>query len=514
MSSQNHANGTVESSSNLIPYAGSESEFEYQSGHSRGSRASDLLRRVTQYTEYSVASGEAGREEEAEEEARRKQHLASQPTRHGFWSRHNGAMRKMFFKQWVTVILVLCAYVLAVFSIYRGSMYKRLDRLTNLKVLVVVEDDRTGILTSTLLQSLESPAVAHLAGWTVNNYIPEDEVIDLISKEKYWGSIYVSAPNVSTQLVSAFQKGQNVSDVALVRCYYETARDLMGVSLYAKPALLQAGAVFDTFLQEEVYPGLIAGLSAGQFAALRNTSTLTNPPDILFTDGNPVTNPVLLAPLQVGLIYMIILSLFQILWFLKINGDMAKFLRPINYIAYRMTMSQVNCLVISLAYACLNRAFQIDMNRKWKGGFGVMWMVSFLVMSACGGANENIFLVTGAILPPLGGFWILFFVILNISATFSPIELCPAVFRFTYALPIKNGYELMKMILLGTYSGHIGRYFGVLVAWVVLNNLLMPFCLLFFANMSKKKIVTELAKEKAEDQDDERSEPGKTARTP
>ncbi|GME87741.1 unnamed protein product [Ambrosiozyma monospora] len=96
---------------------------------------------------------------------------------------------------------------------------------------------------------------------------------------------------------------------------------------------------------------------------------------------------------------------------------------------------------------------------------------------------------------PLGGFWMMFFIITNIAATFSPMETCPEFYRFTYAMPIKNAYELMKVLFFDTYRGHIGRYFGVLIAWVVLNNILMPFCLMFFS-FKLKRAAAKLAKEK------------------
>lgn len=131
------------------------------------------------------------------------------------------------------------------------------------------------------------------------------------------------------------------------------------------------------------------------------------------------------------------------------------------------------------------------MNKAWSGGFGVMWMISFLTMSAVGGANENLSLLCFATAPPLMGFWVLFFVMINISATFAPIELCAKFYRFTYAMPIKNSYELMKVLLFDTYRGDIGRNFGILVAWIAVNNLLMPLCLFFFATMMKKKIMGE-----------------------
>ncbi|QPG72740.1 hypothetical protein FOA43_000041 [Brettanomyces nanus] len=479
---------------NSSSVSGSPQEYENASGLEEldksqpESATSRLLRSVSQYTAYSVASGQAARDTQEEEE--HHEGVADPPPapKFGFWASENSDLRKTAFKQWGFTILLLSAYVLAVFSIYWGSMYNRYDRLINLKVLVVVEDDESGVISSSLLRAINSSSVNRLAGWTVKKYMPPEEVVKLVHTEKYWGSIYVSSNNASTELVSALQNNSTLNDTGLVVSYYETARDMIAVASYVKPALLEAGGIYGNIMQTQIYPQLVANLSSDQFGALQMNPLLTNTPNFEYVDGNPVISSMMLAPLQVGLIYIIILSFFQILWFIKLNGELAQRVKPVSYIITRLLMSQANFLILSLAYTCLNKAFQIDLNRAWKGGFGVMWMVSYLLMAAVGGANENVSMVTAATLPPATGFWILFFVIINISATFAPIELCPQVFRFTYAMPIKNGYEIMKVVLMDTYRGNLGRNFGVLVAWLVLNSILQPFCMLFFAYMTKRRL--------------------------
>lgn len=141
------------------------------------------------------------------------------------------------------------------------------------------------------------------------------------------------------------------------------------------------------------------------------------------------------------------------------------------------------------------------MDNTWSGGFGVFWMVSYLTMAAVGGANQNAALILFAWMPPLMGFWLLFFVMINISATFAPISLCPEFFRFTYAMPIKNAYELMKIVLFDTSRRALGRYFGILIAWIVVNNLLLPFCMMAFAMITKKKVMKQARQEQAHKKD-------------
>lgn len=263
------------------------------------------------------------------------------------------------------------------------------------------------------------------------------------------------------------------------------------------PALYLFGDVLQGYFQETAYPQFVEPLTSDQFANLRDTN-LFQYPTILYTDGAPATSDVVLGPLQVGLIYIIIITFFQFMWFIKLNQLVGMATSGKDYIIFRMVISQITYLFLSLAFACLNAAFHIPLNNAWSGGFGVLWMIAFLSMSAVGGANENIALLTFSTFPPLFGFWLLFFVMLNISATFSPIELCPGFYKFTFAMPIKNAYELMKVLIFDTSRAHIGREFGILVAWIGLNNILLPFCIMFFASRMKKQAMAEIeAKKKA-----------------
>ncbi|KAG7696666.1 hypothetical protein KL951_003122 [Ogataea haglerorum] len=460
----------------------------------RQENSNSLMRMVTQYTEYSVSHvNEANMNNQERENDEKMAKEQQEPVKTGFLSKKYAQQRRKFFKQYIIIIVVLWTFILCVFSIYWGSLYNRGTRLVNLKVLLVVEDGASiensdYPVSQALLRAAESPQLKRLLGWTPRNYTDDDWVINEVRKQKYWGAIYVTSNNVSQQLVQALENGQDFNTSTLVNGYYESGRDPIGVSTYVEPSLLKLAIGFSDIMQQEVYPSLLSQLTSEQFARLQNITTLSSTPEITLKDGVPMTDYTIIAPVQVGLIYIVILTFFQVMWFQRINQEAAETLKPVSYIIYRMVIAQVNYLLISLGYSCLNAAFQINFNNAWKGGFGVYWMISYLTMSAVGGANENIALICFAVLPPLMGFWLVLFVVCNISATFSPVEVCPKLFRFTYAMPIKNSYELMKVLLFDTYRGHLGRNFGILVAWIVLNNILLPFCLMFFSWYMKRKL--------------------------
>ncbi|GME83673.1 unnamed protein product [Ambrosiozyma monospora] len=370
-------------------------------------------------------------------------------------------------------------------------MYERPKRLTNLKVLVVLEDDQSAIISQALNTTAHTLPISALAGWVIKTGLSEPEIIKKVHDQKYWGSIYVSSNDLSSNLVSAFSQGSFYNTTDVVRSYYETGRDPNGMNQYVIPAITKFSSVYQSILEQGLYPELLANASDSNLAKLRDNGMLTSYPKITITDAAPLEQPVLMAPIMVGLIYIIILTFFQVLWFIKLNADAAQILNPTSYIIYRALLQQVNFLILSLGYTALNSAFKISYNKSWSGGFGVAWMTHYLVMASVGGANENMYLLCFSTLPPLMGFWMLIFVILNISATFSPIEVCPKIFRFTYAMPVKNAYEISKIIYFDTYRGNLGRYFGVLIAWMIVNMILHPLCLIFFSTRTKKKVQKE-----------------------
>lgn len=404
-----------------------------------------------------------------------------------FFSKDAGQMRKKYFKTYPIVVLILCSYFLTVFSIYWGSLYQRNKRLVNLNILVSVEDDPTGFVSESLIAATNLSDVKQLAGWQVHGYVEPDKVKDLVHKQKYWGAVYVSANNISTLFAKDLATNGTFQFNYTTNGYYETGRDILGIPTYVRPAISALGVAFEEILRAKVYPELLSHLNNTQYLSVRENPSLASIPTMSFTDGSPFTEPILQAPMQIGLIYIMIVCFFQTLFFLRINIEMATRVSPLSYIFCRIVAPQVCYFFMALIYACLNLAFKVNFNKKWDHGFAIFWLLSYLIMSACGGACENAATALGSIAPPLIGFWMLFFVCINISATYAPIQICPKIYRFTYAMPIRTGYEIMGILFMNASSHKLGLYIGILVCWIVINSLLLPFCLMFAGYMLKKK---------------------------
>lgn len=418
------------------------------------------------------------------------------------------------------IYVLMGVLTLGIFSIYWGASYKRNDRVKNFDMLVVMGDTETidgvdPVIGNTLTQVLESPTAKRYGTWHIrsyqdilelgkhhNNNSVEQEIARIIHHQKYWSSIYVK-PNASYNLLEAIQQGNsgyNVTNNTIV-LIYETGRDFLNMAQYVHPSLLAV---------EKMWLASQANVSLALFKHMDNASDVladasslklaTTPLTFSYHDLIPYTNPVLVAPNQVGLIYMIILTFFQVGFFSDVHMVVEqKFnLRRKHYIGYRLLSSTLSYFVLSLFFSFVSLAMQVDFTMAFgRSGFLVYWMVCFLTFAAVGLANEVMAMILITIYPPLVGYWLIFWVLVNISPTFAPFELLPGVFRYGYAMPIHASSELSKVIFFNTWKGKMGYNFAILISWVLVQYVSLPFWIVWFQKTMMKKKQKAVAKEAA-----------------
>lgn len=426
-------------------------------------------------------------------------------TRLSFFNPHLKNERLNLLRQYMTIYLLMFVAILGIFSIYWGSSYKRETRYPNLKMLVVIDDDEgfgnnDPIIGNAIKNIVNTPQAKQLGGWKVQN-ITEfrleaekhnntvfEEVERQIHHQLYWSSIYV-AKNATGQYYDYIMNEDSKTNVSsLIVSVYETGRDFLNMNSYVTP---NVGKIGSMWLRSQ---NNLSTLFTNESFTVEQISRLSTPLAFTMEDKRPFTDPVLVAPSQVGLIYIIILTFFQVNLFGEVNQKVAKLnLKPSHYVIYRLLGSYISYFVISLGYSLVTLAFQVDFTKAFgKSGFLVYWMFSYLTMISVGLVNEVMFMVLLMFAPFLVGFWLLFWVLINISPTFAPIALVPKFFRFGYAMPIHNSYELTKVVFFDTYKGQMGRNIGILVAWIVLSTIgyvaiLKPFGMTMKARAIKAK---------------------------
>ncbi|ODV62397.1 SNG1 family protein ASCRUDRAFT_79923 [Ascoidea rubescens DSM 1968] len=418
----------------------------------------------------------------------------------------------MIAKDFAVVWLVLLLIIFSVFSIYWGSLYNRRSHMKNLTLLLVDNDLQVaslppllGNLTRSLTQTENFRSIGK---WHIYNHLQfaqkysisssdstaiESKINSLVHHRKFWAAVYIPA-NATFSIYHAFKNPNttanfNPNDISapLFQIIYESARDPNAMSSLIVPALKLFGNALSSKIYSAVYTPIISQfLTSNEKISLINNAPqlLSNIPLPTYIDNLPFTNPVMIAPLQVGLIFVVILTFFQVLFFMRTHVYAARRMRQNlfpKYILYRILSAQLTYLFLSLAYCAVSAAFQIPMTKAFgNAGFVIYWMLTYLTMAAVGGANENAACFFIPLFPPMVGFWVLLWVIINVAPAFSPIVLCPAIFKYGYAFPVYNSAELTKVIFLNTWKGEMAKNIGVLVAWIVVNNLFFPFALKWF----------------------------------
>lgn len=439
-----------------------------------------------------------------------------------FFSKEYKSHRIQIHKRFVLINLLMATLIMTALSIYWGSYFNIGNNLKELKMLAVIGDEQTidgvqPLFGNAMEEILQQPQAKAIGNWHIykesefepmanefNNTI-RGEIIRRIHHQLYWTAVYVK-PNASYNYHQALAQGNtkyNASDNT-VAVYYETGRDFLNMRLYVTPQLQKLQNMW--FAQQlQILPKLAQNITIETMA---QKQVISQPIHFTMVDRMPFNNNVLSAPLQVGFIYMIIVSFFQFNFFAEAHQKVAKSpVKRIHYVAYRYISSVCSFFFLSLIFGLITLAYQVKFSATYgKSGFLVYWSISFLTMCAVGLATEIMGMYIIPWYPPLLGFWLIFWVISNIAPTYTAMALTNNFFRYGYAMPVHNSYEATKTVFFDVYKGQLGRNFGILVAWVVVLSVIFPFSVMHFSKAMQKKAMAAAAQAQKEQAAKEKGE--------
>ncbi|KAK6199951.1 uncharacterized protein RJT21DRAFT_120850 [Scheffersomyces amazonensis] len=438
-------------------------------------------------------------------------------TKLGFWDKEFHADRiKIILTYGNNYLFLILGFTIAL-CIYWGSYYNRTARFKNLNFVIINADNQIGQLPAIVgpvvesffnLTAIQAVGTYHLWDYekisqlanSHNNTITE-EVYRTIHHQQFWAAFYIT-PNSTLRWYEALVEGStdNFSPNDLLQVVYETGRDYNAVNNYIVTVLHNIIQGYYSYTpQTPLFEDLLQSLNSSQrLNVIQNApSLLTTIPTFQSVDLIPVPNQIVQAPLQIGLIYLVIFSFFQFVMQIKVHMYIASKIKGFKYVAYRMLSSHVAYLVLALAYVTLNRAFGFKYNKTFgNSGFLVIWSFAYLTMAALGSIIEVTVLFLFAVKPQLIGFLLLFMAVINVSPTVSPIVLCPDFYRYGYAIPVRNSYDLMHVAYFNAWKGNMGRNLGILFAWIIISNAAMPFLMKWMAAKKAKEDAAQ-AEEKA-----------------
>ncbi|KAA1474307.1 hypothetical protein DENSPDRAFT_803883 [Dentipellis sp. KUC8613] len=371
-------------------------------------------------------------------------------------------------------LIVLC--VLSVLSIYWGSLWAPGGHVHNLNGFVVDFDG--GEIGAAVVQAVRAStgAPAQMA-WSVvaPGAYPggEGDLVRAVVDEQAWVIIAINsgASNSLNNAVASADASYNGS--LAVTVYVEEARNENAYRTVIRPlvqGLMQnTFQRFDTQFTREL---VAANVNITNLAATA-PNVLLQPAFYTLYNTRPFDFPVAAAVDFVGLIYLLILS-FMFTMFNQSGRTEASHLQdrlalgPL--LVYRAIIPTIAYFFISCFYSLLSVAFQLPFDRVYgHGGFVIYWMMSWLGMCALGMAVEAMVTILTV---RFIAFFLIIWLIANVSVCFFPIPLLPGVFKYGYATPFYNVQRAVRTIVFGT-KNQLGLNFGVQLAWIAVSLVTM-----------------------------------------
>lgn len=391
-----------------------------------------------------------------------------------------------------------------------GTYYNRQYRYVDMKMLIVSEDEVSNGIVPIIGPSMNATAhidgVAQRGGWEYvtrdeflqhaadrNNTIDE-EIFRLVHHQLYWSVLHVK-PNATYQIYEAIVNNDTsfMMNGTLVEVFFETGRDIVTVSSYTVAFLNVFEQVFFKVIRTQFHR-LVSQLPQD---SLPNAAFFfAQPITFNFNDLRPAS-VILMAPLQIGLVYIVIFAFFLMTMTIPIQIYLASIVKGLRFLLFRFFWTQMANLTISLAYVVLNIVFGVT----YKAAFGrsgalVLWAVAYLTIGSLAALNEIVASLCFLHFPALIGGWLLFLVVVNVAPTTSAMVLSNHFYRYGYAMPIHNAYDLCTVIFCNVYKGKMRRNFGILIAWFVSTNALAPFILIYVAKKRARMAAEDAEKAK------------------
>ncbi|KAG6909241.1 hypothetical protein DXG01_001423 [Tephrocybe rancida] len=410
---------------------------------------------------------------------------SEKPFSRSFFDKNNTVQRGIYLKVLFGGVFALVLVIFAIFSIFWGAIWKTPER--NLDGWIVDFDG--GLIGQTVVEALTSQQVSGLGKVTWST-VPASQFPDGLGQlttdvveQKTWAAIAIHTGSTTRLQASLTTPNASYDGSDAITVYGAEARNENAFRSLIKPSIAsscvfihQAQAALDMITKKfALQMAAQQSSQSSNLAALLATSpqTLVAPVSFTFNNLVPFDMPVASAVTFVGLIYQLILSFFIVM---ICNGarDAASLNRNLSLrslIVTRFVSSFGAYFFVSLFYALVSLAFQLDFSRKFgHSGFLVFWMLNWIGMLSVGLALESLMtLLTVKFIP----FFMIIWIIVNVSVCIFPIEVLPVFFRYGYAVPFYNVSHAVRCIVFGT-KNTVALNFGILIIWAAISCITLP----------------------------------------
>ncbi|KAK1921555.1 hypothetical protein DB88DRAFT_506410 [Papiliotrema laurentii] len=384
---------------------------------------------------------------------------------YGFWAPEMAPFRKVAAKILIGTVVITTVVMWLCLPLYWGSLWKSNHYTDRLTVRVIDRDG--GAIGQAITQALLAETNLRYFSTPPSEFPTNAEVAHDVVQEGTWGAIVISeGATLALQTARAIGNA-SYNGSSAVEVFYAQARQETAVGSYLLPYMQVALAEITGRLSAQSvaqYLSENAGNQTAINALAQAPTTVSN--CIFFTLNNlrPYNQPVAAAITLVGLIYMLIFAFILTMSGSAVREIISPFMTTRSYIIYRLATPMLLYLPISFFFAMINLPFKIhfDAHYTYAGGFFLWAFTLYLGMAAVGLATE--FAIT--ILPQkFVSFFLVPWIIVNVSVAVMPHELQPWIYRYGAAMPFFNAGRVVRTIIFDT-KNDIAKNLGILLGWI------------------------------------------------
>ncbi|KAF8644054.1 hypothetical protein AX16_008707 [Volvariella volvacea WC 439] len=381
--------------------------------------------------------------------------------------------RKIYLKVVIGGIFLIILAIFSVFSIYWGALWK--IPAHSLSGLVVDYDNgQIGTLVTEELARLSDGRIAWRIEPASDHPGGIEQLMDDVLKDRIWVVVAVN-PNASEALEASLNTPDpSYNGSGAITVLASEARNENAFRSITRPTVqAQLQTISYQFART-----LARSLASNPNVNVTNVmavspQTIVEPISYSLNNLRPFDVPVALAVTFVGLIYLLILSFFLVMIAntAREASGLAHTLSTRNLIILRLGTAFIGYFFLSLFYSLLSVAFQLPLTRWFgKAGFMIFWMLNWIGMASVGLALESVFtLLTPRFIP----FFMILWIIVNVSVSFLPIDILPSIYRYGNAAPFYLVGRGIRTIVFGT-NNTLSLDFGILIVWIVISCITLP----------------------------------------
>lgn len=371
-------------------------------------------------------------------------------------------MRSRFLPAVVVMFLLLQVLFLVNMCYLYATQYRSTTRYHNFNVLYVDYDGGViGKSASDAYQQLRGDGFPTFHTKSAEEYPHPDDIREAVCRSEYWGAVYTNAHG-SNGLRSALENGSR-PPTSLTYVWNGVRYPVFSQAVVYSSLLKLIDTTRSTYYTNN-------GSSVVTSANLSNPSTLDAFLDPIRTEEINIKGTEHGTRVFYNTVSMAMPIIQQFFFLLALNGISMHF-EAFTKLSWTTNglIRAIASVLYTLVGALLMASYIWAYRESWgqeAGRFGLTWMILWLLMHI----NFLFFDITTAFIPiQFMPFVVLTWVILNISSTISPFEMSPGFFRWGYALPSHEAYQVLIQIWSGGCNNRLYQALPVMFSWWVVG---------------------------------------------